>query len=63
MKPHPLLILLAILAGGWLFRHMVAACIGILAVGLGSSPGFAVVAGFFLALGLAIHALTSGVRK
>lgn len=48
MKPNPILILVAILAGGWLFVQMVGACIGIVGIGLGSSPGFAVVAGFFI---------------
>lgn len=63
MKPNPILILVALIAGGWLFVHMIGACIGILAVGLRCAPGFTVVAGFFLALGLAIHALTTGMRK
>jgi hypothetical protein len=42
---------------------MVGACIALLAFGLRCAPGFAVVAGFFIALGLAIYALTSGSRQ
>jgi len=63
MKPNPFLILVALIAGGWLFVHMIGACIGILAVGLRCAPGFAVVAGFFLAVVLAVVALTSGSHK
>jgi hypothetical protein len=37
---------------------MAGACITLLGVGLGCEPGFAVIAGFFLAVGLAIHALS-----
>lgn len=62
MKPNPLLILLALIAGGWLFIQMIGACISLLAFGLRCAPGFAVVGGFFLAVGLAIYALTSGMR-
>ena len=62
MKPNPILILVAILGGGFLFVQMVGACIMLLGLGLRCAPGFAVVAGFFLALGLAIYALTSGMR-
>lgn len=63
MKPKPILILLAILGCAYFVMHMVGACIAIVGIGLGASPGLAVVAGFFIALGLAIHALTSGIRK
>ncbi len=63
MKPNPVLILLAIIAGGWLFVQMVGACIGLVGIGFGSSPGVAVVAEFLIAVGLAIHALTTGMRK
>jgi hypothetical protein len=58
VKPHPILILVAVVAGGWLFIQLAGACISLLGVGLGCEPGFAVIAGFLLAVGLAIHALS-----
>lgn len=57
MKPNPILILVALVAGGWLFVQMVVAAIAIVGIGLGASPGVAVIAGFLIAVGLAIHAI------
>ncbi len=53
-----LVVIVAVVAGGWLFIQMVGACIALLGVGLGCAPNFAVVGGFFLAIALTIYALT-----
>ncbi len=63
MKPNPILILMAVVAGGWLFIQMAGACIVLLGAGLGCDAGFAVVAGFFIAVGLVILALTTKGSK
>ena len=53
-----LVVIVAIIGGGWLFIQMVGGCIALLCVGLGCSPDFSVVGGFFLAVGLTVYALT-----
>ncbi|MDY0170385.1 MAG: hypothetical protein RBS80_27820 [Thermoguttaceae bacterium] len=64
-KPGPLLtaiiVIVALIAMGWLFFHLVAVCIVLLGIGLGTSPGFAVVGGFFLAIAVAVFFLVRSV--
>lgn len=57
MKPNPIVILVAILGGGWLFLQLFAGAATLLSVGLGSGPEFAVIGGFFLAVVLACIAI------
>jgi hypothetical protein len=61
MKNNPvvsiLVVLAALIGGGYLLVQMAGACIMLLGIGLGASPGVAVVAGFLIAVGLAIHAI------
>lgn len=58
-----LVVIAALIGGGYLFVQMVGACIVLLGAGLGCAPDFAVVVGFFLAVGLFIHALTRGSKQ
>ena len=53
-----LVVIVALVGAGWLFIEMVGACIALLGVVLGCAPEFSVVAGFFLAIALAVFALT-----
>jgi hypothetical protein len=53
-----LVVVAAVIGGGWLFLQIVGGCIALLGAGLGADPTFAVVAGFFIAIGLTVHALT-----
>lgn len=58
-----LVVIAAIIGGGWLFIQMVGGCIALLGIGLGTSPEFAVIGGFFLAIALTIYALTRKDNK
>jgi len=58
-----LVVVVAVIFGGWLFLQMIGACIVLLGVGLGCAPDLAVVAGFFLAIALTIYALTRKDNK
>ncbi len=58
-----LVVIVAVIAGGWLFIQMVGGCIALLGIGLGTSPEFAVIGGFFLAIALTVFALTRKGNK
>ncbi len=49
-----LMAIVAIIAFGWLFIKLLGNCIVLLSIGLGTSPDFAVIGGFFLAAAIAI---------
>lgn len=53
-----LVVIVAVIGGGWLFIQLIGGCIALLGVGLGTSPDFAVIGGFFLAVALTVFALT-----
>ena len=58
-----LVVIAAVIGGGWLFIHLLGGCIALLGVVLGTSPEFAVVGGFCLAIALTIYALTRKDNK
>ena len=58
-----LVVVAAVIGGGWLLIQMIGACISLLSVGLGCGPDFAVVGGFFLAIAIALIALTRKGNK
>jgi hypothetical protein len=53
-----LVVVAAVIGGGWLVLQLIGACISLLSVGLGCGPDFSVVAGFFLAIAIALYAVT-----
>jgi len=53
-----LVVVAAVIGGGWLLIQMIGACISLLSVGLGCGSDFSVIAGFFLAIAIALFVLT-----
>jgi len=53
-----LVVVAALIGGGWFVLQLIGACISLLSVGLGCGSDFSVVAGFFIAIALAVYSLT-----
>jgi hypothetical protein len=49
-----LVVIAAVIGGGWLLIQMIGSCITLVSVGLGSSPDVAVIGGTLLALAIAL---------
>ena len=48
-----LVVIAAVIGGGWLLVQMIGSCIALLSVGLGCGSEFSVIAGFLIALATA----------